>query len=113
MAEKFQSKSGFILASIGAAVGVVPRRENIVEEETAYFGIGKRGRGKAKRNGGDRCGDYPTPGCIIAAWVLMFLCLKGGAKSLSKAAKFTVAIPITLLMFLAGTKPNRKLRPYV
>ena len=40
-------------------------------------------------------------GCIIAAWVLMFLCLKGGAKSLSKAAKFTVAIPITLLMFLA------------
>lgn len=40
-------------------------------------------------------------GCIIAAWVLMFLCLKGGAKSLSKAAKFTVAVPITLLSALA------------
>ncbi|MDE5666750.1 MAG: hypothetical protein K2I29_00750 [Clostridia bacterium] len=40
-------------------------------------------------------------GCILAAWVLMFLCLKGGAKSLSKAARFTVAIPITLLVFLA------------
>lgn len=40
-------------------------------------------------------------GCILAAWVLMFFCLKGGAKSLSKAAKFTVAIPIALLCALA------------
>jgi len=39
--------------------------------------------------------------CIIVAWVLMFFCLKGGAKSLSKAAKFTVAIPMTLLTVLA------------
>lgn len=40
-------------------------------------------------------------GCILAAWVLMFFCLKGGAKSLSKAAKFTVVIPIALLVALA------------
>ena len=40
-------------------------------------------------------------GCILVAWVLMFFCLKGGAKSLSKAAKFTVVIPITLLAALA------------
>lgn len=40
--------------------------------------------------------------CIICAWVLMFLCLRGGAGSLSKTAKFTVIIPIVLLTFLAG-----------
>ena len=40
-------------------------------------------------------------GCILLAWGLMFFCLKGGAKSLSKAAKFTVAVPITLLTILA------------
>ncbi len=40
-------------------------------------------------------------GCILVAWVLMFFCLKGGAASLSKAAKFTVAIPMTLLTALA------------
>lgn len=45
--------------------------------------------------------SFLVAGCILAAWVLMFLCLKGGAKSLSKAARFTVAIPITLLVFLA------------
>lgn len=39
--------------------------------------------------------------CILAAWVVMFFCLKGGAKSLSKAAKFTVIIPIVLLTALA------------
>lgn len=40
--------------------------------------------------------------CIIAAWVLMFFCLKGGAKTLAKAAKFTVIIPIVLLLIMAG-----------
>lgn len=40
--------------------------------------------------------------CIICAWVMMFLCLRGGADSLSKTAKFTVIIPIVLLCFLAG-----------
>ena len=40
--------------------------------------------------------------CIIAAWVVMFLCLRGGADTLSKTAKFTVIIPIVLLLFMAG-----------
>lgn len=39
--------------------------------------------------------------CIIIAWVLMFLCLKNGADSLSKTAKFTVLIPIVLLTVMA------------
>lgn len=41
-------------------------------------------------------------GCILGAWVLMFFCLKGGAGSLAKAAKFTVIIPIALLTLMAG-----------
>lgn len=39
--------------------------------------------------------------CIAAAWVLMYFCLKGGAGSLVKAAKFTVIIPISILLMLA------------
>lgn len=41
-------------------------------------------------------------GCILGAWILMYLCLKGGASSLARAAKFTVIIPIALLLFMAG-----------
>ena len=39
--------------------------------------------------------------CIIAAWVLMYVCLKNGADSLSKTAKFTVLIPVILLTVMA------------
>ncbi|MDE7439156.1 MAG: hypothetical protein K2N23_01420 [Clostridia bacterium] len=39
--------------------------------------------------------------CIIAAWVLMYLCLRNGADSLSKTAKFTVLIPVVLLTVMA------------
>ena len=39
--------------------------------------------------------------CIIVAWGLMFLCLRNGADSLSKTAKFTVLIPVVLLTVMA------------
>ena len=39
--------------------------------------------------------------CIAAAWAAIFVCLKGGARSLSGAAKFTVIIPAALLCTLA------------
>ena len=39
--------------------------------------------------------------CIIVAWILMFLCLRNGADSLSKTAKFTVLIPVILLTVMA------------
>ena len=39
--------------------------------------------------------------CIIVAWVLMFLCLRNGADSLSRTAKFTVLIPMVLLTVMA------------
>lgn len=38
---------------------------------------------------------------IAAAWVLIFICLKGGAKGISKAAQFTVIIPIVLFAAMA------------
>lgn len=38
---------------------------------------------------------------IAAVWVLMFFCLKGGADSLSGAAKFTVCIPLVLLTVIS------------
>jgi len=39
---------------------------------------------------------------ILAACLLMFTCLKGGAGSLSAAAKFTVIIPVALLLMMAA-----------
>ena len=38
---------------------------------------------------------------IAAAWLLIFICLKGGAKGISKAAQFTVIIPIVLFTAMA------------
>lgn len=39
--------------------------------------------------------------CIFAAWIIMYFLLRGGAKSLSRAAKVTVLLPIVLLTLLA------------
>lgn len=40
--------------------------------------------------------------CIIAVWIAMFFCLKGGANSLSGAAKFTVFTPVALLTLISA-----------
>lgn len=39
---------------------------------------------------------------ICAAWVIMFFCIKGGAGTLARAAKFTVILPVILLAFMAA-----------
>ncbi|MDE6613259.1 MAG: hypothetical protein K2K28_01740, partial [Clostridia bacterium] len=39
--------------------------------------------------------------CGLVGWALMYFCLRGGASSLSKTAKFTVIIPMVLLTFMA------------
>lgn len=46
--------------------------------------------------------SLPVLGCIAAAWVAMFFCLRGGAGTLAKAARFTVIIPVVLLALMAG-----------
>ena len=38
---------------------------------------------------------------IAAAWVLIFICLRGGAKGISKAAQFTVIVPVVLFAAMA------------
>ncbi len=38
---------------------------------------------------------------ILLAWVLIFICVKGGAKGISKAAQFTVIIPVVLFSAMA------------
>ena len=40
-------------------------------------------------------------GCIVCVWVAMFFCLRGGAETLSGAAKFTVFMPLTLLTLIS------------
>lgn len=40
--------------------------------------------------------------CIAAVWLLMYACLKGGARRLSHAARFTVAVPVALLTLMAA-----------
>lgn len=40
-------------------------------------------------------------GCIATVWIVMFFCLKGGAKTLSGAAKFTVFAPMALLTLIS------------
>lgn len=45
-----------------------------------------------------------SAGILIATalcWAVMFFCLKGGANSLANAAKFSVFIPVALLVFMA------------
>ncbi len=39
---------------------------------------------------------------VCVAWVLIFLCIKGGAGTIARAAKFTVILPVVLLAFMAG-----------
>ncbi len=40
--------------------------------------------------------------CVLmcAVWGLMYACLRGGAETLARAAKFTVIIPVVLLLFM-------------
>lgn len=45
--------------------------------------------------------SLPVSLSIGAVWAAMFFCLKGGAGSLSRAAKFTVFIPMSLLSVIA------------
>lgn len=39
---------------------------------------------------------------VVCAWVLIFFCIKGGAGTIARAAKFTVIAPVVLLAFMAG-----------
>lgn len=189
MADKFKSKGGFILASVGAAVGLgnALRFPGLCAKYgggtflfiymvallvlgipllNAEIAIGRKVKGGAPRcmnslfNGGENLGWAQCTNSLITAviyaglagwilseaitiapycisggggvknyffegvlnargdgvisgisplvclaiglvWALIFFCLKGGAKSLSGAAKYTVFIPVALLTVIA------------
>ncbi|MBQ9553551.1 hypothetical protein IJU97_00895 [bacterium] len=39
--------------------------------------------------------------CFVIAWILMYLCIKDGAKKIGKLVKYTVILPVILLFILA------------
>lgn len=45
--------------------------------------------------------SLPVLGAVAVGWVAVYLCLRGGAKGISKAARFTVFIPIILFAVLS------------
>lgn len=91
--------AGWIIATAATAVPLCLNAPALSDTEISGFFFNDIL--SAREDGAIDGFSFLVAGCILAAWVLMFFCLKGGAKSLSKAAKFTVAIPMTLLTALA------------
>ena len=54
---------------------------------------------------GSITGSYDVPGgmilALLAAWVMIYLCIRNGAKSVGKVVKFTVFLPVIFLLILA------------
>lgn len=91
--------AGWIIATVATVIPLCLNAPALTDTEISGYFFNSV---LSARNDGVIDGfSFLVAGCILLAWVLMFFCLKGGAKSLSKAAKFTVAVPITLLTALA------------
>lgn len=45
--------------------------------------------------------SWPVVGCLIAAWVLCYVCIKNGTTSVGKVVKFTVSLPVICLIIMA------------
>ena len=54
---------------------------------------------------GSITGSYDVPGgmvlALLVAWVMIYLCIRNGAKSVGKVVKFTVFLPVIFLLILA------------
>lgn len=91
--------AGWIIATVATVIPLCLNAPALTDTEISGYFFNSV---LSARNDGVIDGfSFLVAGCILLAWILMFFCLKGGAKSLSKAAKFTVAVPITLLTALA------------
>lgn len=91
--------AGWILATVVSIVPLAVKAPGMTQNEISGYFFNEVLK---SRNDGVISGisPYVLP-CIAAAWVLMYLCLKGGAKSLAKAAEFTVVIPVAMLAVMA------------
>ena len=45
--------------------------------------------------------SMPVVGCLIAAWVLCYVCIRNGTTSVGKVVKFTVSLPVICLLIMA------------
>ncbi|MCQ2473817.1 MAG: sodium-dependent transporter [Saccharofermentans sp.] len=44
---------------------------------------------------------WPVVGCLIAAWILCYLCIRNGTTTVGKVVKFTVSLPVLCLLVMA------------
>lgn len=92
--------AGWILATVVSIAPLSLSAPKLTQSEISGYFFDKVLK---SRSDGVISGISPAVcGGIIIAWLIMFLCLKGGAGALAKAAKFTVVIPVILLTFMAG-----------
>lgn len=45
--------------------------------------------------------SLPVVGCLILAWGLIYYCIRNGAKSVGKVVKYTVFLPVVILLIMA------------
>jgi len=45
--------------------------------------------------------SWPVVGCLVAAWILCYVCIKNGTTSVGKVVKFTVSLPVICLVIMA------------
>ena len=45
--------------------------------------------------------SWPVLGCLIAAWVLCYVCIRNGTTTVGKVVKFTVSLPVICLLIMA------------
>ena len=45
--------------------------------------------------------SWPVLGCLIAAWVLCYVCIRNGTTTVGKVVKFTVSLPVICLIIMA------------
>ncbi len=45
--------------------------------------------------------SWPVVGCLLAAWVLCYVCIRNGTTSVGKVVKFTVTLPVICLIVMA------------
>lgn len=91
--------AGWIIAMIFNIVPLSLNAPSLTREEISrsFFEKGLN----AAYDGGIHSISLLVTCCIIAAWVAMYFCLRGGAGSLAAAARFTVIIPAALLVLMA------------
>lgn len=91
--------AGWILSTVISIVPLSVKAPQMTQSEVSGYFFNEVLK---SRNDGVISGISPfVLLCIAAAWALMYLCLKGGARSLAKAAEFTVVIPVIMLAVMA------------